>query len=217
VEKVLMKKFFLVVLFSFFINHLYSQQFQGGLFIGLTTTQVSGDQLSGFNKTGFLAGCNVSLPLGKNFDLALEMMYIQKGSRRKPKPDQGDDTAYVMKVNYVEVPIMLSYTYHKRIKFEAGPAFGRLVFSSEEDQYGEIPDRIQDRNPFKKYEFSVYAGLSYRFYKGWYVHTRLGTSVFPIRDFTYGQNYFFNRGQYNTVLFFSVRYLFSLGKNKIND
>ena len=181
-----------------------AQRFQGGAFIGLSTTQVSGDQLAGFNKTGFLAGGLVSTALGKNFELALEIMYIQKGSRKKST--QQNDSTYLMKLSYAEIPLMLSYTYKKRLKFEVGPSYGRLLSSSEEDQFGEIPRQI----PFKDGEFSINGGLSYRLWKGLYVHTRLATSILPIRPHASGESYYFNRGQYNTVLFFDIKYLIPL-------
>lgn len=189
---------------------VYAQQFSGGLFAGVTATQVSGDQLAGYNKTGFAGGGFVTTPLGKNFDLALEIMYIQKGSRRKSKP--GNDSTYLMKVNYAEVPLLFGYTYKGRVKIEVGPYFGKLVFSYEEDQNGEFPEK--DRAPFKPYEIGVDAGLSYRLIKGLYVHTRISTSLLPIRPHRSGITYYFNRGQYNTVLLFSFRYQFSLERDK---
>lgn len=147
--------------------------------------------------------------LGKNFDLAMEIMYIQKGSRKKSNPAKDDYTSYLMKLSYAEVPLILSYTYKKKIKIEAGPSFGKLLSSYEEDETGEM----RYRAPFKDYEFSINCGLSYRLVKGFYVHTRIATSVLPIRPHSSGETYYFNRGQYNTVLFFSLRYYFKFGKN----
>ncbi len=187
-----------------------AQRFQGGVFLGLSTTQVSGDQLAGFNKTGFLAGGLVSTGLGKNFDLALEIMYIEKGSRRKPNHE--NDSSYLLKLTYFEVPLLLGYTYKKRLKLEAGPSFGKLLSSSESDQNGEIPRQI----PFKDMEISINGGISYRLWKGLYVHTRIATSVIPIRPHASGETYYFNRGQYNTVLFFDVKYLLPLGGPQAN-
>lgn len=201
----ILKKVFLVLAMLFLFYGSFAQRFKGGVFIGLSSTQVSGDQLSGFNKTGFLGGGQVSTSLGRNFELAMEIMYIQKGSRKKAKND--NDSIYLMKLSYAEVPLMLSYTYKNRIKIEAGPSFGKLLSSSEQDQNGEIPRQI----PFKDYELSVNAGLSYRLWQGLYVHSRIATSVIPIRPHASGATYYFNRGQYNTVLFFSIRYVFQLG------
>lgn len=185
-----------------------AQRFKGGLVIGLTTTQVSGDELAGFNKTGFVGGATVSTNLGNNFDVAMEILYIQKGSRKRAKAD--NDSSYLMKLNYVEVPLLISYTYKERIKVEAGPSFGKLLSSYEEDQSGEFPSNY--RVPFKEYEMSINGGLSYRLYKGIYIHSRIATSLFPIRPHNSGQTYYFNRGQYNTVLMFTVRYVFLSAK-----
>ena len=206
-----MRKSLSFIVFVMVVFSVDAQRFEGGIFAGLTTTQVSGDQLAGFNKTGFVAGGIVSTSLGKNFDVAMEIMYIQKGSRKKARPDDNDYTSYLMKLNYAEIPLLVSYTYLKRIKIEAGPSFGKLLSSYEEDEQGELPARM----PFKEFEFSINGGLSYRIYKGLYIHSRLATSVIPIRPHASGQTYYFNRGQYNTVLFFSLKYMISLKKKDV--
>ena len=49
------KKFALFIFFGFLISNLQAQNFGGGIILGLSTSQVGGDDLAGFNKAGVLA------------------------------------------------------------------------------------------------------------------------------------------------------------------
>ena len=55
-----------------------SQDFNGGVFGGLSTSQVSGDNLSGFNKIGPRLGLYINRPI-KWYGVQLELQYLVKG------------------------------------------------------------------------------------------------------------------------------------------
>ena len=46
------KKLALFILCGFLISNLQAQNFGGGIILGLSTSQVGGDDLGGFNKAG---------------------------------------------------------------------------------------------------------------------------------------------------------------------
>ena len=50
------KNLSLFIFYGFLISNLQAQNFGGGIILGLSTSQVSGDALGGFNKAGLLAG-----------------------------------------------------------------------------------------------------------------------------------------------------------------
>ena len=108
-----------LLVFSFPV-FLQAQGFRAGVLTGVTASQISGDQLGGFDKAGLMIGGMVSTRLGKKLDLAMEILYIQKGSKKNPKPDIGDYTSYLLRLNYFEVPLMLQWHYSKRFTFEGG-------------------------------------------------------------------------------------------------
>ena len=64
---------------DFFHKH-QAQNFGGGLILGLSTSQVGGDNLGGFNKAGLLVGAFVNIPISELLSFQMEMTYIQKGS-----------------------------------------------------------------------------------------------------------------------------------------
>ena len=74
-----MKQYCSIFLVLFCISS-FSQNFNGGLISGIATSQVSGDNLGGYNKAGFLFGIYTQYPLSEISNLQLEINYIEKGS-----------------------------------------------------------------------------------------------------------------------------------------
>lgn len=185
--------------------HVNAQRFKAGLRAGITGTQISGDQLGGFDKAGIVAGGMVSTTLSQKFDLGFEILYIQKGSRKNADPEKGDYVSYLLRLNYFEVPVLLQWKYSKRFTFEAGPTFGALVGTLEEDEFGELD---QPRE-FSNFELGVGAGMSVHIVEGLYFNLRGTNSVLPVREHVSGQDYRLNRGQYNSSLLFTFHYIFN--------
>src|SRR5258706_10632378 len=95
------------IFFLFFIlitNLIYAQNFNAGLRFGIDGSQVNGDNLSGFNKAGIIAGAYVSRKFSDLISLQMEMVYIQKGSR---KPTDMNNSYYRLRVHYIEVPVLV--------------------------------------------------------------------------------------------------------------
>ena len=101
-----MYKRFLFLFLIVFPCLLSAQGFNAGLRVGVVGSQVDGDTYEGFNKAGITAGLFVNRKLSDLFSLQLEMNYIQKGSR---KPLDDNNTYYLMRVTYIEVPVLLQW------------------------------------------------------------------------------------------------------------
>jgi Outer membrane protein beta-barrel domain len=205
----MIKKYFVVCIlyFGFCIFNsslLYAQSFSGSFFGGLSSSQVAGDRLSGFNKAGIIAGGSVFLPLKNKLGLEMEMQFIQKGSKKPVDANSNDLSYYRMQLNYIEVPLLLHYSYSKRFHFNAGFSFGRLLSNKEEDEGGTIP--TSQLLPFEKSELAVCGGMYYGFTEKFYLHLRLSNSILPIRKTGQSQLQYIQSGQYNSVLSFTLKY-----------
>lgn len=200
------RKVIIILVFFLLLSTVsISQRFKAGVIGGFTTSQVSGDQLSGFNKSGFEFGGLVSAQLSQKFDLSFQIIFIQKGSKKPIHPDLGDFEYYRMSLNYIEVPVLFHYNFSKRFQFEAGPAFGTLISSKEEDESGTL----SYIKPFKKYDLSVQIGMSYMLLNNFYLNLQGSNSVLPIRDPPKIAGIRINRYQYNSVLMFTFKYIFN--------
>ena len=207
--------------FLFFCSFVYAQQFKVGLLGGIATSQVDGDTYAGYDKLGFLAGGFVEkrFSMESKWSASFEITYVQKGSRKIPHPDKGDNSSYKLNLNYAEVPLLLKYNFgfadssgQQKTKFtlEGGASVGSLVSSKEEDLFGPV----SGGTPFQKTDISILFGLRYFLTKHLGFNIRSEYSLAPVRKggtSSYYQNWtyrFFKPGYYNNLLLFSLHYHF---------
>lgn len=119
--------------------------FQASLVGGFNLSQIDGDKLGGFNLIGLNAGAKVGFALSERWQLGLEMLYSQQGSRRVLNDDPA---AFLerMRLNFVEVPLMIHFRDWK-ILVGAGLSYNRLINFKVEDVTGEDITDQQDFNP----------------------------------------------------------------------
>jgi len=124
----------LIILFMIlsFNNNLNAQIIKGELIAGYNISKVEGDRVNNgmlrYNKLGINLGLGVLIPLWKNFDVNLEVLYNQKGAYRKygSSPDSATPN-YQTKLNYAEIPLLIQYTDRDRITVGTGVSYSRLV------------------------------------------------------------------------------------------
>ncbi len=195
---------FLILLIS---TTSYSQEFKGGILAGFITSQVDGDSWSGYNKSSFSAGVFVNRQLSEKMAGQIEFRYIRKGAIHDDTKDGGTNY-YRSRLNYIEVPILAQYTKGNFI-FEAGPALGVLINSSEEDLYGEI-STLNGFSEFNRIEISAVGGFAYQVIENVRINFRFEYSMLPIRkNFSdnivtefYNQQYSFNNSLSFSVYYF---------------
>src|SRR5271157_980969 len=164
----------LVGLFQLVSFHAHSQHFYGGIQAGVVGSQVNGDEMSGFDKTGLIAGALIDYTQWKRFWLTLELDYIQKGSQKKPLNSTTEVGSWdQLKVNYLEIPIIATYKLPLKFEISLGLACGIKVSESMIDSfYRENPHT----NLFKDYDLSALIGVNYELLKNLIVGIRLESS-----------------------------------------
>lgn len=182
-----------------------AQQFEGGVQAGLAGCQVNGDTYSGYNKPGLYVGVFAGLPLGQRFGMRLSLNYSQKGSRHNLDPKKQDDHTYVMRLSYIEMPLIARLTMSRRIAIEAGCSAGFLMKSRELFDGYDI-----DNGPFEKVVWSVQAGIVYQLNDALAVTLANNRSVSAIRrgiseGAVNGPNGF---GQYSDELLLKIAFRF---------
>ena len=197
---------FLFILISFSFSGLSQLEFSGGIELGVSSTQLSGDALSGFDKFGLSAGPYVRTTFSEKSSARLGILYLNKGSKKNANPKNGDLITYAIRLNYVEVPITYSYSLHN-IRAEGGLAIGRLISSSELGTDGRERDFVF---PFEKMDYSVIVGVNYFFSENIFVNGRWSQSVIPVRKSpsVVNSGSFYEAGMYNTALQFMIGFEF---------
>jgi hypothetical protein len=205
----MLNKFAILLFCGFLSISIQAQKFGGGVILGLSTSQVGGDNLAGFNKAGLLAGAFVNTPISELLSFQMEMTYIQKGSNN-PKMNDAEHSNYLkedISSSYIEVPLLLQYHQSNKIKIEGGVLLAYLINGYYNDLNGKIP--IYSVDPFIEYDFGLLLGIDYKYSENISLNTRLSNSILPIgaEDWDIVNSYNSSRkGKYNSVLNFAIHY-----------
>ena len=190
----------LICLFSI-TSKAQSQLFKGGILAGLNGSQVDGDSYFGYNKLGFMGGIYIYTPLSAHVDIQLEMEYMGKGA--KSVATESNPVEYKSQLNYFEMPIILRYNTKKKIGLESGLGFGYLISSSETLSVGS-PTK---QNPFKHFELSFIAGMTYKINDQFTALARYSYSVLEIAPtFTDPNLIILTSGMYNNLFTIGITY-----------
>ena len=190
-----------------------NSRFYGGVRVGFTASQISGDDLTGFHKVGAAVGAFVNhtiVPSGR-LKLQLELDFMMKGSHSYSPKNDFADNFYSLTLGYVEMPLLVVWTAGKwtlwgkpfQFELEIGPVFGVNVFSREREANG----LIVGRPPFRWYEFSGIAGISLMIADHHSVNFRFENSIVPVRIPTWVYDRVVYK-QFNSVMTFSYCYQF---------
>ena len=169
-----------------------AQNFDAGLIGGFCSSQVQGDNLSGFYKLGSRFGAYINYPINKKMSYQLEMQYLQKGSK-KPYTENSPET-YLFELNYIELPATLNYQVKKGISIESGLGTAFLVGYKEQD---EITDINTDKPNTLALDFLL--GVQYQFKQNLKLNIRYANSISRIR----------NSGQLSSLVSFALMYQIS--------
>ncbi len=193
--------YLIIFLFSIFTISATAQKFNGGVLGGLAAAEVSGDRLEGPNKAGIYAGFFVNRYFSDRSSIQMELEFIQKGSRKNPDTNSYD--TYLLRLNYVEMPIHYKYDFHEKGTLEVGLALGFLVHDKElADGYDWV-----SANEFQRIDFSFNIGAYFRIIENLLINVRYSNSILAIRPHIGSTTYRWNRGQYNEVLSFTLHYI----------
>jgi len=172
--------------------------FQGGILFGGITSQVSGDNLAGFDQFGLTGGAFVDTRISDRLRLEMDLLYAAKGSRKIPRPQKNDFNSYRMRLRYIEIPLMLKF---KVSNFMAGAGGYAGVLVSAKEEINEFPLTGQ---PFNSLDAGFVFALDYAMGDNWMLTGRYSQSLLPARDFDVNVPanlaVYMNAGQYNTCI-----------------
>lgn len=179
--------------------------------IGVSPSQVHGDKYSGFHKLGFMGGLGIESKFSEKASMSLSFQFIQKGAQKNQNLEKGDLEYYYLNMNYLEVPLLISYTPKKYI-FDIGVSAGYLINYYEASEAGNFTGTY----PFRKFEYSVKIGLGYNISPRWFANLRSSNSFITtrpnrIKQAIYYNNILartFNKGYYNNILEFTIGFRF---------
>ena len=128
------------------LGELKAQIIKGEVFGGFGFAQVDGDDCYGYERIKGQGGVGALVPITDWMDVALEVQYNPKGAYKRDSITYSSyyTGSYNLKLNYVEIPVMLYLTDKYRYTVGLGASFGRLVGFSEKINGIETDTRIGD-------------------------------------------------------------------------
>ncbi|WP_276483362.1 porin family protein [Paraflavitalea pollutisoli] len=103
---------------------------------------------------GYYLGALFIIPIGDGLVLQPELLYSKKGYR---SPLVGANGQVTSRMNYINLPLLLSVPVATKFQLYAGPEFGYLVKATS--KYGSNKDDITDR--YQHFDWGLDAGGSY--------------------------------------------------------
>ena len=200
----------ILLLFVAASRPLFAQPFHGGLFAGLTASQVDGDSYAGYDRVGLQGGVFVSTLFTQTVGARLEIKYTSRGAR-KPVNSTNTDV-YKLNLHYVDLPILVTIQVKKIGQVELGLVPGYLFTASGEDNGGELPDDyLVD---YRKFDLGTLIGINVGVTPKIAMNVRYSYSIFSIRDLESAGAYYswmgkifgHSAGDFNNYLTFAVSY-----------
>jgi hypothetical protein len=198
-----MKYIFAIIFFVISISS-FAQEFNSGLFGGMTASQVDGDTYSGFKKLGLTAGVFVNREISSGIYWQIELKWVMRGAYEGPS-DNNPNFLYRSVYHYIEFPLSVNYIWNDKVQIEGGFSPEVLVKIKFWDQDGLVnPSKYPENRTFG---LSVFAGIHYWFAESASVGFRYTYSAIPFRDPQEWHNAQ-NKGYFHNVLAITMAYRF---------
>jgi len=202
----------------------FAQIIKGEAILGFNLTQVEGDEVHGFRKPGLQIGAGALIPFKKKWDVSMEVTFNQKGANQRAQYSETDSVGkvltgqYKLRLNYVEVPVLVHFTDRDFITIGAGFSWGRLV-GVQEWEHGKIVEGTTlNSGTYDKNDFSYIIDLRIKLYGPLKLGIRYQNSMVKIRTREFGDfaGNKWTRDQFNKVLTFKLVYIFNEAQSKRN-
>ena len=195
------------------------QIIKGMVIAGGNLSQVEGDEIKGWSQFGFTGGLGAIVPFaGDKWGANLEILFSQKGSFQKQQVDSDSKTfEYRLRLNYLEIPLYITYTDKDVVSFGLGGYYGRLVGSREEEHSGNQAP-YSDTVAFNDGDIGFLVDARVRIWKHLHVNVRYSQSLTSIRERVYypPTSDAFARDQFNQVITLRFVYIFNEGQKGKN-
>jgi hypothetical protein len=214
-------KFFIPVLLILLLtlSNSYAQRIMGAAILGVNATQVDGDEVYGYHKFGLHAGLAAIVPFGDHWAVTVENIYNQKGAHQRPLYQDSLDGSYDLKLNYLDIPVLVQYTDKDVATFGAGMSWGRLVGISEQRNGYPMPETTLESGIYRSSDINILLDVKFRIIEKLRFNVRYAYSVRPIatREIVDSKTGKPNiRDQYNGMFTFRLYYVFNEQRSREN-
>jgi hypothetical protein len=161
-------------------TELFGQRFGAAVVLGPSLSQVQGEGNAGYDKVGFAAGLQGIVYINKRFDLYVDLLYAQRGSRSS-LIDRSFIDRTGFDLDYIEIPVSFIIKdwieeaedggTFGRLGIYGGASFGRLIRSRAIGFSEAAAEQIQSN------DISLLGGLRLQWNSHWALNVRYTRSI----------------------------------------
>lgn len=158
-----MKKLLLTAVFAVLtIVSINAQEF--GAKAGVNFAALNGDgDFDG--RTSFFVGGVVEFEISETFSLQPELLYSSQGAKSSFS-EEGFDFETIIKLDYLNIPIMAKYYVTEGLSIEAGPQVGFLLSAKAEFKEDGESETEDIKDELSTIDFGLNFGLGYKLDSG---------------------------------------------------
>lgn len=159
---------------------LYAQRFGAAILLGPSLSQVQGEGNAGYDKLGFSGGLQGIVFLSDRFDMYVDLLYSQRGSRSS-LIDRSFIDRNGFDLDYIEIPVSFIIKdwiqeaedgmKYGKLGLYGGASYGRLVRSRAIGFDQEAADQVSSN------DLSLLAGLRFQWNRNWALNVRYTRSI----------------------------------------
>lgn len=151
---------FLLILTSF--ESAEAQRIMGAAIFGVNASQVDGDEVYGYKNFGLNTGLSAIVPFNDKWAVSIENVYSEKGAHQRRKYLDSLDGSYDLKLNYLEVPVLLHFTDKDIVTFGAGMSWSRLIKVSEQRNSIDMPATTLESGIYNSSDINLLLDIRFR-------------------------------------------------------
>lgn len=159
---------------------LFAQRFGAAIVLGPSLSQVQGEGNAGYDKLGFSGGLQGIVFLSDRFDIYVDLLYSQRGSRSS-LIDRSFIDRNGFDLDYIEIPVSFVIKdwiqeaedgmKYGKLGLYGGASYGRLVRSRAIGFDQEAADQVSSN------DLSLLAGLRFQWNRNWALNVRYTRSI----------------------------------------
>lgn len=171
-----------VVVIGFGANAQKKGDVSFGVKGGLNVSTIGGDHRNDFDaKAGFHVGVLAEIAIAKKFAIQPEIVFSTQGAKGYYSYDYRRYNSATLRLNYINVPVLVKYSITNQFSVEGGPQVGFNVSSKVKTSNGKY-----DANAISTADLALTAGVTYRLKNNVFFSARHNFGVTNIYKNSYG-------------------------------
>jgi hypothetical protein len=158
-----MKHFFFVTVITLLsIVFVNAQNAQFGVKAGVNFGSINGDDTDEFEmRTSFHVGVVSEILFSEKFSIQPELLYSSQGAKMS---EEGFDL--VIKLNYINLPVMAKFYVIEGLSLEVGPQFGFLLSAKAKSEFDGESEEEDIKDGLNDFDFGINFGAGYKLENG---------------------------------------------------